>query len=105
MNLVRKGLVNTRGLMPRWTNPNLFGHYKHLTGKYNNGEHAANYYLRPMSAFINRSAINTKSGGLLVNDRQKFPRHRTILRMKRKGKMANIYKSSWDRTDVDFASF
>lgn len=101
MNLVRKGLVNTRGLMPRWTNPNLFGHYKHLTGKYTHGDHAANYYLRPMSAYITLSKRNRRE----FRDRLtpvKLQTQRTVLRMKRKGKMANIYKSNNNSIDSDF---
>lgn len=113
MHLVRKGLVNTRGLAPRWTKPNLFGHYRHLTGKFSNGKHAANYYQRPMSSFVSLASYNRNNFPQLYTVQPPFVApsksgtvklsvSRSILRMKRKGKMANIYKSNTDKTDHDF---
>lgn len=111
MHLVRKGLVNTRLGMAGWLGPNLFGHYKHLVGgKYGkNGTHAANYYLRPMSAWISRSSDRTTLGKVVKEPSpnwNNFKRGRTIMRMKRKGKMANIYKSNifLAGADYDFMS-
>lgn len=88
MHLVRKGLVNTRFARgPRWTKPNLFRHYKYLTG-IGKGNNAAEYYLRPMSAYVSLHSSNRN-----WNTVAKTPLiHRIPMRMKRKGKMANIYK-------------
>lgn len=103
MKLERKGLVTTRHVYPYWSFPNLFGHYQHFSGKYNNGTFPANYYHRPVSAEYSLAKHNRKIYRLGKNDPAiNLYTLRNIQRMKRKGKMANIYESNKRGYNSDF---
>ncbi len=105
MKLERKGLVNTRYIYPYWTYPNLFGHYMHFSGKYNNGTFPANYYHRPESAKYSLAKHNRLRYKLGKDDPSiNLLTLRNIQRMKRKGKMANIYESNRQGYNADFQS-
>jgi hypothetical protein len=55
-----------------------------------------------MSAYVSLAKDNRALISAPRTNALRFPVHRTILRMKRKGKMANIYKSNVDPSDSDF---